>query len=345
MNTLLLDAAIICFAALLVFFIIRIARRDDLADAMRKLKSERRVRIAFYVVVFYFTVGFLDCIKFPGSAMHEESLVDLAFSWTIQERTYSSPFAATITGIEKQEKDAEINRVKGIHVFGTDRNGHDVLKNILKGCKTALLLSFGTNFISFPIGLLLGILAGFFGGRIDDFIQWLYTTVASIPWLLFVIAFLIIFGRGIFWICLALGLTEWVGLCRLIRGETMKNKNLDYIAAARASGIPVRRILGAHLMPNLMHLVIISFTLSSSSIILAESILTYIGIGVEPGTTSWGVMLIEAQRELMRTPPIWWVFAASSFLGILPLVLSLNIFGDALRDVLDPKLRSAYGSS
>jgi len=136
-----------------------------------------------------------------------------------------------------------------------------------------------------------------------------------------------------------------VGLCRLIRGETMKNKNLDYIAAARASGIPVRRILGAHLMPNLMHLVIISFTLSSSSIILAESILTYIGIGVEPGTTSWGVMLIEAQRELMRTPPIWWVFAASSFLGILPLVLSLNIFGDALRDALDPKLRSAYGSS
>jgi peptide/nickel transport system permease protein len=192
--------------------------------------------------------------------------------------------------------------------------------------------------ISFPIGIALGVMAGYFGGWADDLIQWLYTTIASIPWLLFIIAFLMVFGRGLFWIIVAIGITSWVDLARLIRGETMKLKNMDYITAARAVGVPVPRILYRHIVPNLQYLIIITFTLSTSSVILAESVLTFIGIGVEPGTASWGVMLVEAQKELTRTPPIWWVFAGSSFLGILPLVLSLNIFGDALRDALDPRI-------
>jgi peptide/nickel transport system permease protein len=218
-------------------------------------------------------------------------------------------------------------------------NGYDVFYTIFKGAGTALILSFGTSVIAFPLGIILGMLAGFFGGWIDDLIQWLYTTVASIPWLLFVIAFLMVFGREIYWICLAFGLTSWVGIARLIRGETMKIKQLDYILAAKATGIPTLRILYKHLLPNVVYLIIIDFTLFSSSVILAESVLTFIGIGVQPGTASWGVMLVEAQQELMRSPAIWWIFFGGSFVGILPLVLSLNIFGDALRDALDPRLR------
>ena len=152
-----------------------------------------------------------------------------------------------------------------------------------------------------------------------------------------------VMDRGLFWIIVAIGITGWVGLARLVRGETLKIKNLDYITAAKAAGVPMHRILYKHLYPNLSYLVIISFSLAASSAILAESVLTFIGIGVEPGTASWGVMLVEAQKELVRTPPIWWVFVGSSFLGILPLILALNVLGDALRDALDPRLRSEKG--
>jgi len=291
------------------------------------------------VILIFFAIGFLDQIKIPGTdGIREPSVLDYAGSWIKKERTYSAPFASRVTGITGDENDPKSD-VKGVHLLGTDVNGYDVFFQVLKGSGTALKLAFGVVFISFPVGIFFGMIAGYFGGWVDDLVQWLYTTVASIPWLLFVIAFLMVFGRGLFWIIIAIGFTGWVGLARLVRGETMKLKNLDYITAARATGVPLPGILLRHILPNLQYLIVISFTLQASSVILAESVLTFIGIGVEPGTASWGVMLVEAQKELTRTPPIWWVFAGSSFLGILPLVLSLNIYGDALRDALDPRLK------
>ncbi|MBI3395748.1 MAG: ABC transporter permease [Spirochaetia bacterium] len=334
------DLAIASAAGIIVWSLVRLARQEYMADAMESLKSRRRVRIAFYVACVYFGIGLLDQIAIPGlDPIRDKSVLDVAFSVIPQERTYSAPFASFVTGITPGTEQEPVNRVKGIHLLGTDVNGYDVLYNVTKGSGTALILAFGTSFVTFPIGILLGIMAGYFGKRTDDLIQWLYTTISSIPWLLFVIAFLMVFGRGLLWICLAIGLTSWVDLARLIRGETLKQKSLDYVTAARAAGIPTFRILIRHLLPNMMHLVIITFTLSSSSVILAESILTFIGIGVEPGTASWGVMLVEAQKELMRSPRIWWVFGGASFVGILPLVLSLNVLGDALRDALDPRLK------
>lgn len=339
MMVLLFDGLWIALGVGLVFWYLRLSRGSYAADALRRMYKKSRVQIAFYIILFYFFIGFVDQIKIPGSGeIRDPSLLDYVGKTLVKERTYSAPFASRVTGVTGDENDPR-SVVKGTHLLGTDVNGYDVFFQVMKGSGTALKLAFGVVLISFPIGILLGMIAGFFGGIVDDLIQWLYTTVASIPWLLFVIAFLMVFGRGIFWIIIAIGITGWVGLARLVRGETMKLKNLDYIVAARAAGVPLPRILLRHLLPNLQYLIVISFTLEASSVILAESVLTFIGIGVEPGTASWGVMLVEAQKELTRTPPIWWVFAGSSFLGIVPLVLSLNIYGDALRDALDPRLK------
>jgi peptide/nickel transport system permease protein len=303
-----------------------------------RLKSARRVRIYFGVLAIYLSIGYVDLFRLPAAGVAGElSPIDLAFAATRQERSYSAPFASHVLVAADEDPRAPENLVRGVHLLGTDVNGYDVLYNVCKGCSTALLLVIGTMLVSFPLGLLLGILAGYFGGFVDDVIQWIYTTIASIPWLLFVLAFLIVFGRNLFWICLAFGLTSWVELARLVRGETLKLREMNYVRAARAAGVSTARILWRHLVPNLSHVIIITFTLTASAIVLAESVLTFIGIGVQPGATSWGRMLVEAQVELVRIPPIWWVFAGASFLGIFPLVLALNLAGDALRDALDPR--------
>ncbi|MEQ9366836.1 MAG: ABC transporter permease [Leptospirales bacterium] len=308
------------------------------AEARRRLFRSRSFRYSFYVLAVYLCIGYVDLFRFPyGANLSNVSPIDVAFSQVGQERTYSAPFARTVVLAADEAADAPENQVRGVHPLGTDVNGYDVLYNVMKGCSTALLLVLGTMLVSFPVGLFLGILAGYFGGFVDDFVQWLYTTIASIPWLLFVLAFLLVFGRSLFWICLAFGLTSWVELARLVRGETLRLREMNYIRAARASGVSTVRILWRHLTPNLSHVVIITFTLTASAIVLAESVLTFIGIGVQPGGASWGRMLVEAQVELVRTPPIWWVFAGASFVGIFPFVLALNLAGDALRDALDPR--------
>lgn len=344
MNTygwvLIFDIAWILSAVLFVYYTFRITNRGMVRDAVVKMSRLRIVKISFYIVVLYFSAGFLDQIRIPGTGnIDDPSLIDLMFHNVKQERTYSAPLSSHITTAPENRLDEPENRVEGFHILGTNINGYDVFYQVVKGSSTALKLAFGAVIISFPIGVFLGILAGFYGGFLDDMIQWFYTTVASIPWLLFVIAFLMVFGRELIWIILAFGLTNWVGLARLIRGETLKIKSLDYITAAKASGIPDSRILYKHILPNLHYLIVITFTLSASHVILAESVLTFIGIGVRPGTASWGVMLMESQSELSRTPVIWWVFVGSSFFGILPLVLGLNILGDSLRDALDPRLK------
>jgi peptide/nickel transport system permease protein len=340
MKIILIDLLWITIAAAGAYGGIRIWRSPRFKDAKEVIWSRRRVRIAFYVILVYLFVGLLSRIQIPGNDVRTLDLLDLVFFSTPVERTYSAPLADQVTGIRIVPAEAEMNRVKGIHLLGTDINGNDLLKQVLKGAGTALTLALGTSAVALPLGVLLGILAGWFGGIVDDLIQWLMSTVASIPWLLFVIAFLMVFGRGMIWICLAIGLTSWVGTSRMIRGETLKQKSLDYVTAARAAGISTAGILVRHILPNVRYLIIIDFTLSASAVILAETVLTFIGIGVEPGTASWGIMLVEAEKELMRSPPIWWVFAGSAFVGIFPLVLSLNVFGDALRDALDPRTAS-----
>ena len=251
-----------------------------------------------------------------------------------KERTYSAPMATMTTGEPRPHK------LKAKHLLGTDGVGDDVLYLTLKGCRTAILLGGLTSLIVTPLALLFGMMAGYFGKRVDDAIQYIYTVLDSIPGILLLIAMMMVLGRGIVQMCIALGVTSWVGLCRLSRGETLKHRDREYVRAARALGASHSRILVRHILPNLMPIVIISVTLGISGLILSEAILSYLQLGVQAGVGSWGNMIDAARMELAREPVIWWnLMSASTALFIL--VLAFNIFGDALRDAIDPRLRSS----
>ena len=234
------------------------------------------------------------------------------------------------------------------HWFGTDIYGRDVLAKTVYGTRVALSVALIASTLAVLIGVTLGMLAGFFGGVIDDLISWLYSTLQTIPYILLILAFTFILQdrvfkiggwvfriRGISAVYLALGLTGWVGLCRLIRGEVLKHRGRDYVLAARALGASPARIMLKHLVPNIFHVVIITFSLGFVSYIHAEVILSFLGLGVR-NTPSWGVMIDDAKLELARG--VWWQLAAATG-AIFVISLALHIFADTLRDALDPRLK------
>jgi ABC-type dipeptide/oligopeptide/nickel transport system permease subunit len=222
--------------------------------------------------------------------------------------------------------------------LGTDIFGRSVLSRAIHGTKTALAVGFMATSLAALIGIFLGSLAGYFGGKIDDLIIWLYTTVDSIPYILLISAFAFALGQGITNLYLALGLTSWVKLCRLVRGEFIKHKNREYVHAATAIGASHARRIFLHILPNILHITIIQFSLGFVQAIKVEVILSYLGLGVEPGTPSWGMMIDDAKLELARG--VWWnLAAATAFMFFL--ILSVNLFNDALRDALDPKLKKS----
>ncbi|MEO8409101.1 MAG: ABC transporter permease [Propionivibrio sp.] len=241
------------------------------------------------------------------------------------------------------------------HVFGTDKVGQDVLYQVLKSVRTALVIGLVTTLVTLPVAILLGIVAGYFRGWIDDVIQYLYTTLSSIPGVLLIAAAVlmmqVIIDTHPQWfataaeradlrllaLCFILGLTSWTGLCRLLRGETLKLRELDYVQAAQAFGVSDLRIVVRHVLPNLMHIVIISLVMDFSGLVLAEAVLSYIGIGVDPTMISFGTMINNARMELAREPTVWWsLLAAFSFM--FALVLAANLFANAVRDAFDPRM-------
>ncbi len=244
------------------------------------------------------------------------------------------------------------------HWCGTDYMGRDVFWRAVAGSATAVKVGVIASLIAVILGTVLGLLAGFFGGSIDDFVTWLYSTVAAMPALLFILAFALLVGRnfmnaemagavkvlsnalrsepGMLAVYLAIGLTCWVTLCRVVRAETMKLKTLPYVLAARVAGQRAPVILFRHILPNVMHLVIIYFTLTFAAAVMSEVIVSYLGLGVQ-SAPSWGVMIADGQDRMWLG--IWWeVAAATAFMFLL--VLALNILGDYLRDALDPRNRA-----
>jgi len=307
-----------------------------------------------------------------GKAIYEGqalSLLDRVFSGLRKdtEKTYSAPFAHRLFVKESMEGPGGKTvrgypqlKYPGRHLLGTDKVGSDVLYAAMKGVRTGIVIGTGTTIIVIPFAIFFGVIAGFFGGFIDDIIQYIYTTLSSIPGVLLIVAFMLLFGSSgyqgglvsksdiylglfvpndrLFWLCLILGITSWTDLCRLIRGEAMKLRELEYVNAARAFGVPSAGIIRRHIVPNLMHIVLITMVLQFSGLVLAEAVLSYIGIGVGPEMGSWGNMINTARLELSREPVVWWNLFAS-FLFMFGLVLPANIFGDAVRDALDPRLR------
>jgi peptide/nickel transport system permease protein len=334
--------------------------------------STHRSRWAFGILVIYGVIGILDSFvwrDFPPSAapsapvseqaesqpkQHSQvaktrSLLDrldrLTFNLTgSNEDTYSGPLAhQAFSKITKQRPDGTRYRMyppvehKYKHILGTDELGKDVFYQSLKGIRTAWIVGGITTVIAIPFALFFGLAAGYFGKWIDDIITYMYSTLASIPWILLVIAFVVSFGNGLLQICIVLGITSWVGLCRLVRGEVLKVREMDYIQAAKAIGANPFYIQLKHILPNVMHLVIISAVLLFSRLVLAEAVLSYLGVGVGAQTPSWGAMINQGRFELSREPIIWWNLTAA-FVMMFGLVFSANVFGDALRDALDPRL-------
>ncbi len=219
--------------------------------------------------------------------------------------------------------------------LGTDLLGRDVLAKVVYGGRIAFSVGLVASLIAIPIGAILGALAGYYGGRVDEAVVWLYTTVASIPQIFLLMSISFALGRGLIAIYIAIGLTSWVGICRLIRGEVLKHKGQDYVVAARALGAKDTRLIFRHILPNVFHLLIIDFSLRFIYAIKSEVILSYLGLGVQ-GKPSWGIMIADAKEELLQG--YWWQLTAATF-AMFFLVLAFNVVGDALRDALDPRLK------
>jgi peptide/nickel transport system permease protein len=242
------------------------------------------------------------------------------------------------------------------HIFGTDKVGNDVFYLAIKSIRTGLVIGTLTTLVMLPFAILLGIMAGYFKGWVDDVIQYMYTTLSSIPGVLLIAAAILsiqvyianhpnLFETGtdradlrLLALCVIMGITSWTSLCRLLRGETLKIREVDYIQAATAFGVSHLRIISRHILPNVMHIVLIIIVLDFSGLVLAEAVLSYVGVGVDPSTTSWGNMINGARLELGREPMVWWSLAAS-FCFMFVLVLAANLFSDAVRDAFDPRLR------
>jgi len=313
------------------------ARRSDIwRDAGRELLHRRPIALA--VVGVYVAIALLDAVAWVGGeaagsggnqlVLHRpRSVIDRMFPVDFKERSYSAPLAAVefYGGFPLEHP--------GSHLLGTDILGRDVLRLTLKGARVALLIGGLTSLIVIPLALALGISAGHFGGRTDDAVFFVMSVLSSIPPLLLLIALIMALGRGPVQVCIAMGVTSWVGFCRVVRGETFKLRELDYVQAARALGVSEFRIIWRHILPNLMHLVVITFVLLFSGLVLSEAILAWLGIGIDG---SWGQMIDQARDELARDPIIWWNLAAASA-ALFVLILAVNFVGDAVRDILDPR--------
>jgi peptide/nickel transport system permease protein len=248
-----------------------------------------------------------------------------------------------------------VDLASAYHVLGTDKVGQDVLYLSLKSIRTGLIIGTVTTLVTLPLALLLGIAAGYLRGWVDDVIQYIYTVLSSIPSVLLIAAAVLMMQVTIdthpqwfdnsasradlrlVFLCMILGVTSWTGLCRLLRGETLKLREMEYIQAAQAFGVSSFRILTRHIMPNVMHIVLISLVMDFSGLVLAEAVLSYVGVGVDPSMISFGTMINAARLEMGREPMVWWALAAA-FGFMLVLVLAANLFADAVRDAFDPRL-------
>ena len=281
-------------------------------DAWMRLKKDRLAMICLVLVAVFTLLGVYGEIVHQYHTWHDSTP---SYQITNLNQAYQPPSWS--------------------HWMGTDGLGRDVMSRLIQGVRIAFKVGIITSLIAIPIGVFLGCLAGFMGGRVDDVIVWFYSTVASMPGLLFILAIAMVLpDRGLLGVYLGIGLTTWVGLCRLVRAEVMKHKEKTYVQAARALGIGSGRIMFKHILPNILHIIIVTFTLRFPAAVGTEVIMSYLGIGVQ-NEPSWGIMIDAARMRLWQG--MWWEMTFVT-IALFLLVLAFNLLGDALRDALDPRL-------
>jgi len=342
------------------------AKREYWRQAWKQIQSRKLAMVSMGILAAYAavatldSVGWRDPVRRPDGTLARDDQGRVIYSDRGEtvldrllkplreraEKTYSAPLADRQFTKEMitlpdgtVKRDYPPLKYPRSHWLGTDKVGNDVLLSALKGVRTAMLIGVVTTLIVTPFAIFFGVLAGFFGGWVDDAVQYVYSTLASIPGILLIAAFMLIADRGLMQLCIILGITSWTGLCRLLRGETLKLRELEYVQAAEALGVSRWKIAWRHIVPNLMHIVLITMVLRFSGLVLSEAVLSFIGIGVDPQTGSWGRMINEARLELSREPPVWWNLLAA-FVFMFGLILPANLFGDAVRDALDPRLKT-----
>jgi ABC-type dipeptide/oligopeptide/nickel transport system permease subunit len=291
-------------------------------DAIRRLRRSKVAMVSLAVIAIYFLTAFIGPLFLPDWIGSED-----------YTQKYQSPSMA--------------------HPLGTDNFGQDVATKTILAARVSLMVGLVTNLIAVPLGILLGALAGYFGKRVDDIIVWLFSTLAAIPGLILVIAIkfafasrafeFTLFGHtyevrfdGMIGIYLALSVVAWIGTCRLVRAETLKLRDQDFVLAAKASGRGSFSILIHHIVPNVLHIGVIQFSLGFIGAIMAEVTLSFLNIGVPANIPSWGTMINAAREDLIIGR--WWEFTAAAG-AMFVLILAINLFGDRLRDALDPKLK------
>ena len=358
---------IIIACGVVVWWLLRYAsQQEHWRNAARQIRKNRIAIVCFFILLGYLLIGVLDSIRWRDPLFNQEGNITRSENGRIvykprsfslldrlctplreqTEKTYSAPLATHLYAKSTvQTPDGRTVReyppleYPRTHLLGTDKVGSDVFYHALKGIRTALIIGGFTTLIAVPFAIFFGVVAGYFGGWIDDIVQYVYATLDSIPFILLVAAFMLLFGQGLFNLCLIMGVSSWTGLCRTLRGETLKLRELEYVQAAEAFGVRRGLIILKHLVPNLMHIVLIASILRFSGFVLTEALLSYLQIGVDPTTGSWGNMINTARLELARDPIVWWNLAAA-FVFMFGLVLPANLFGDAVRDALDPRLRT-----
>ena len=238
----------------------------------------------------------------------------------------------------KQELTAMMRAPEGIgssHVLGTDNLGRDIFSRVIHGSRVSLLIAFAVVFISGLIGITLGAVSGYFGGKVDFAIQKLVEVIWAFPPLLLGITIVAFLGQGLFNLILALVAQRWIPYCRVVRGQALSLRSRDFVVAARSLGSGHSKIIVRHIMPNLIQTSLVIGTFAMASSIIAEASLSFLGVGVPPHIPTWGTMLADARIYISTA---WWLPLFPG-LCIFITVLGINLLGDALRDILDPRLK------
>lgn len=365
------DVLFYCVILVFLAYVIYAKNKPHLITPWQRLVQRPTAVVCGVILLFFIAIALLDSVHiqfltnyklYVNSKVYSLLDIILAPLGQITEKTYSSPLATHLftseVGVNQTGKFFEYYPLLKInyHIFGTDQVGQDLLYITLKSIRTSIFIGTLTTIVLLPFSIGLGMLAGYFSGWVDDLIQYIYITLSSIPGVLLISAAILsaqIFitnhpdffssmeeraDARLLVLCLILGITSWTGLCRLLRAETLKIREIEYVQSAIILGSSTSRILFTHILPNIFHIIIISVVLDFSGLVLAEAVLSYVGVGVDPLTPSFGNTINAARMEMAREPMVWWPLAAS-FIFMFVLVLSANIFSDKLRESFDPKYK------